>query len=436
MIFLWALLVRLIFMPTTMHSDLLFTNYFPYFLSQHGVWDIYGYFGDHYLQQGHTYYAPLIYYLTGLAQWVLRPFNPGFDEFMNHAHELMYSGSVGPIGDYLSPFSLFQRLRFVFMMKLPYLAADALCIILIAKIFTSEQEKRRALILWLFSPVLIFSIYIFGTYRIYPALTVWYFIYLIQKDKKVLAAFIFGALCLMDSFPWILMAPVFLALGRDWRERVRLGFTALGIFGAVFGALYVSSHGFVKYAYISPVLKKAAFQSLTNHFALSVTLVAKSVFLALYFLILIKLFRARRAMAFLTSEKRAELIVCLSAAILFIFYATSQTLAHYFMWILPFFVILQAKGEPWRPSLSWILIGLLFLFNLDKRTLNLGLLMPLDPVFFLSVPSLHEVMDRWLPWGKVVGAGRLLFSFLCLIFAWDIFKIKVNPLLENNSQIS
>ena len=49
MIFFWAALVRLVLMPITMHSDLLFTNYFPHFLSDQGVWDIYGHFEDHYL---------------------------------------------------------------------------------------------------------------------------------------------------------------------------------------------------------------------------------------------------------------------------------------------------------------------------------------------------------------------------------------------------
>ena len=136
MVFLGALFLRLFLMPITMHSDLLFTNYFPYFFSSLGVWDIYGYFGSHYLaEEGHAYYAPLVYYLTGSAQWALKAFNPGFNSFMKHAHTLMYERLAGSIGDYLEPFSLRQRLQFVFMMKLPYLFAEGLCVFFIFRIF-------------------------------------------------------------------------------------------------------------------------------------------------------------------------------------------------------------------------------------------------------------------------------------------------------------
>ena len=438
MIFLGALFLRLLLMPVTMHSDLLFTNYFPYFFSSAGVWDIYGYFGGHYLaKEGYAYYAPLVYYLTGSAQWFLHALNPGFDFFMTHAHTLMYERLAGSIGDYLEPFSLRQRLQFVFMMKLPYLLADGLCVLFISMIFKdSARERRRALFFWLWSPVLIFSVYIFGTYRIYPALAVWIFIFMVQQNRKTWAAFFFGLLCLMDNFPWVLFAPVFLALGRDWPERARLSAVALLTFGAVFAPLYVSSHGYVIYAYVSPVLNKAVLQSLTGHSAVAFTLVMKAVFGVFYGGLLFKLSRlSRSALGTMDAARRTELVVWVSTAVLLFFYAASQTLAHYFMWVLPFFVILQAKGEPWKPAFTWALIALLFLFNLDKQTLNLGLLMPLDPSFFLSRPSLHDVMDRWLPWGKVVAASRLLFSLLCLEFVRRIFVLRIRPLLEGRDSL-
>ena len=433
MIFLGALLLRLVLMPVTMHSDLLFTNYFPHFLGSRGVWDIYGYFGGHYLsREGHAYYAPLVYYLTGFAQMILRPVNPGFDAFMEHAHRLMFDRLAGSIVDFIEPFSLRQRLQFVFMMKLPYLAAEGGCLFFIIRVFKhSGRERERALFFWLWNPVLIFSIYIFGTYRIYPALATWALIYFALKDRKVCSAVCLGFLCLMDNFPWFLFLPLLLVLGKDWRERAALGFIAILVFGVVFAPLYFHSHGFVKYAYAAPVLMKAASQGLTGGTPPTVTLAVKAVFGLLYAGLLLKLFsHSRGSLKIMDASQRTELVVWVSASVLLAFYSSFQTLTHYFMWVLPFFVIIQVEGEPWKPAFTWGLIGLLFLFNLDTRTLNLGLLLPLDPAYFLSKPSLHEAMDRWLPWGKVVAAARVLFSLLCLELVRRIFLLKIRPLLE------
>src|SRR6185295_8365205 len=94
---------------------------------------------------------------------------------------------------------------------------------------------------------------------------------------------------------------------------------------------------------------------------------------------------------------------------------------HYFMWVLPFFLFVRSESEPWPSFWSAVLVLLLALFTLDGRRLNLELFVPVDPVYFSSLPSLHEFMDRWLPWGKAVAAARLCFSALCLFLAWRLF---------------
>ena len=78
-----ALLIRLAVMPLTMHSDLLFIQVFPSFLSYHGNMDIYGSYGAHFLSRGFIYYPPLVYYAIGSFQWLLHWVNPGFGDFMD-----------------------------------------------------------------------------------------------------------------------------------------------------------------------------------------------------------------------------------------------------------------------------------------------------------------------------------------------------------------
>src|SRR3989338_8311250 len=102
-----ALFIRLALMPFTLHGDLIFTNYFPYFLSHHGVWDIYGYFGDHFIQRsGYSFYAPLVYYVVGFSQWIFKILCPwlGFDDWMAGVHAVFYPGTFSGIADFFSSF--------------------------------------------------------------------------------------------------------------------------------------------------------------------------------------------------------------------------------------------------------------------------------------------------------------------------------------------
>lgn len=424
-----AFLIRLVLMSITLHGDLLFTNYFPYFLSTKGVWDIYGYFGDHYLKlYGYTYYAPLNYYLVGGAQWLLKGFAYGFGGFMEHIHAILYRGAGGNLGEYLASFSEPDIRRWIFWMKFPYLIADALCLFVIAKIYAGNAVRRKALILWCFHPILLFSVYVFGTYRIYPAFVMLCVVYWVRQGNKTLASLALGTLCLMDNFPWLLLPSSVLILGVTWRERLKLFCLMMIAFSLLFIPLYVHSHGYVRYAYLSPIFARFAVRSLTRQFAPMVAAAAKSLFVIIYGGVIYFLW-SRKRKASESAKDTAGLFVRVNAAVLLLFYATSQTPAHYFMWVLPLFVMMQAEGEPWRPWLSWVLIGLLLLFNLDSRQLNLGLFLPVLPDAF-SYPSLHEILAQWVPWGKVVASARLIFSGISLYFVWRIINSGDDVLLR------
>jgi len=412
-----AVALRLALMPVTAHGDLIFTNIFPYFLSTRGVWDIYGYFGDHTLaKEGYVYYAPLVYYLTAGAQWLLKPINPGFDRFMDHAHVLMFDHVSGTLADSFRNFSLSERLRWVFMMKLPYLLAEIPCLFLIAKIFKASPAARaKAIRGWLFSPVLIFSVYIFGTYRMYTALAIFGMIFLILRGKKEVACSLLGVLCLMDNFPILLIAPTLLILGQSVNQRLRL-LLWMGIPWVVLLApLAVHSKGLVFYAYVSPNITRYGSRGLWPALGPYGAMLTKFLFLIFYGWVLARFSSPQRT----TPREQAAFFVHASAAVLLAFFGTFLITAHYFMWILPFFILIRAEGEPWRPWLSGALVALLFFYNLDSRSLNLGLLTPLD-LRAMDWPSLHEMMQGILPWGEFIGLGRLAFCLLSLYFAWKI----------------
>ena len=426
-----AVALRLVLMPFTLHGDLLFVNYFPYHLSYLGVWDIYGYFGDHYVRQyGYSYYAPMVYYLVGFFQCAFKSLSPSFAALMQNIHTHLYAYSPLTPAECLRPFAGPEAWRLVAVMKLPYFLADILCVALIARVF-GTSDRKKAVLLWLWNPVLVFSVYIFGQYRIYPALFLWLVIFLVQKGRREWACICLGLMCLMDNFPWILLLPSVVILGRNRPERVRLAALVLLPFFVIFVPLYVSSQGFVFYAYFAPIYGVAVRQSLTLHFAPQVALAAKALLAAGYTRLLFLLFSGHWPISGIDDKARVAFFIRLNAAILFLFYATSQTLVHYFMWVLPFLVFLQVFEDHRFYRLSWLLMLCLFLFNLDTRSLNAGLLLPILLEKAMEIPSLHEVMGRFLPWGSVVAFSRLLFSAVCLYLAWALMAREMRPEIKN-----
>ncbi len=428
-----AVLIRLILMPITLHGDLIYTNYFPYFFSYERVWDIYGYFGDHFLKlSGYTYYAPMIYFISGIFQFLLRITHlaPGFQVFMFRVHETMIVAAPHQISDYFVGLSRAEAFRLIFIMKLPYLVIEAACLWLLCGIcrLWDRAEAERAFRGWLFHPVLLFSVYCFGTYRIYTVFFVLLVIYFAVRSQNVLAGVAYGLLLLTDNFPWILLLPTVLILGSTWRERIKILACILASFSAIFVPLWIHSGGYVSYVYASPVLAKAAAQGLTHSFAVKeIALITKVFFVAAYAWMLWMLARPRQAGVELQG-KRAQLFVAVCAWILLIFYAASQTLVQYFMWVFPFWMLLETREKLWSRWVGAAFFLCLFFFNLDSRALNAGLFMPLH-WDWAGVPSVHERLASRMPYGKMVAAARWLFSGMCLYFAYRIYRERIAPRL-------
>ncbi len=423
-------LPRVFLMPVTMHSDLLFIHYFPYFLSYKGVWDIYGYFGDHYLSQGFTYYPPLLYYIVGFFQWVFHWVNPGFDEFINQA---LQNGPDLVAREHSTSFTTSRIFQYVFFMKLPYLFADLGCLWAIGQIYSEKQTKAG--MRWLWNPVLLFSVYIFGQYRIFSAFFTWLVLFAVSKNKKILACLGFGALCLLENYPVYLFLPSLLILGDDWRERFKLFFWMILPVAMLLIPLAIASKGYVFYAYFSPLIVKTAAQGIFRHYPQVTGVVGKTMLAGFYLFTLFDLLKKNRNGAKINFHSRFLLFIYVNSTLLLVLYAVSTTMIHYFMWILPLFVALHIEGQPWKAWCTWVLIVFLFLFNLDSRALNLGLLRPLGEDYFLSLPSLHEWMSRMgVPWGIVVGLSRLGFSALCLYFTASIYIWRIRPLHRANSR--
>lgn len=409
-----AAAVRLTLMPFTMHSDLVFIQYFPHLLPHHGIWDVYGHFGDHYLDLvGYTYYHPMVFFLHAAGEWLLRGLNPDVPAFMRTFGDLYHSGAPATEADYFAGLSTARILRMTFLWKIPYLAAETAIVALIWRAFADAASNRATVLrAWLCSPVVVFSAYAMGQHRLFVALFLWGALLALRTRRTALAAISLGFACLSDTAPLLLIPAAVLTFEHGLRQRLRtLACIALPPL-VVLTPFVLHSGPYVFYSYFSPLLQKQSLQTIFLHAPPVVALTLKALFGAAYVAVLAV--SARRAHA--RGGDRAETFSLAAAATLFFFYAATTTLVHYFLWILPFLVYLRPLQSARDRTALAALIAILFVFNLDSRRLNLGLLLPLDPTYWLSMPSFHEWADHFLPWGKVVAVGRLLFTIGCLYF--------------------
>lgn len=408
-----AIGLRLALMPLVLHGDVIFIQYFPWYWSYGGIPDMYGHLADTFLKQGFTYYHPLVFWITSLWQMVTRPLAAGFGSWMEQADRLMRGGEAHGILDYLSGFGQADVIRWVVLAKLLYFAVDILCWPLIRSIVRRNPSLAGLQRAWLFHPILLFSVYAFGQYRILPALVVWAAVALFQRGNRQAAVFVFGWLLLLDNFGWLLLLPTVLIWGEGIRERARLMMTALLPAALVLIPWAVVSEGYVLACYFSPVIQKASMQGIFRSLSPEAAVGLKLLFVGLWSVIAFLAWKARGR----SDEDRLMLWAAACAAVLLALYATSTTMIHYFMWVLPFWLLARA-GAVLRPGLLAVAaITLLFFFNLDSRQMNLGLFVMLDPGL-VDVPSLHEIMDQWLSWGKCIALARLAFTVICLYFVF------------------
>jgi hypothetical protein len=408
-------------MPFSAHSDLLFIHYFPSFLTLHGVWDIYGYIGA-----PQTYYPPLLYFWIAAFQKLFLS-QPSFASWMEHLLQQRFLGRFLSFAEW-APLPSRELWPLLFSMKLPYLAADGLCLLLAVKsgrALSSETAAKK----WWLDPLLLIATYLIGQYRVIPCAALWLAVHFASRGKALAVFFALGLAALTDSFPFYLLLPSLLIFGSGWRAK----WLEASVFAATVSLLILPlwghSNGLVKYAYVSPVIQGAAGASLTRHYAEFAAPLAKALLAGVYALFHLYLIRKRAPLALRPVLDSARLWIRSAAVLLLVLLATSSIPIHYFLWVLPFWVLVRAEGEPWPRLLSPLAAALLLIFTLDKPELNLGLFAPFDAALS-EAPGLHEFMDRFLPWGAVVGASRLLFSGLCLYFSWNLFTRRIRPILE------
>jgi len=384
-----GLLLRLLVMPFTAHSDLLSI-----------------YYRAHLLLDGRAVkgLGPNMFNLLHAGfLWLMKPLLPY--RIMWGAPKLKTFLMLDWLG-FVNQTSVFRAL---FLFKLPYLAVEVLAVWMLLKL-TEPERRTRVLIFWMFNPIVIFSTYIFGRFDMITVFLLLSSLYLVKSGHNDWSLVVLGGAALLRVYPIVLVLPFALILESGGWGRARL--TAIGFLplaASIFGGLAQGETGLLK--------DFASMQHLSYPLAMKFYLNAEDnlyVFVFLYSLLMMYLFVNHQHG--LDNLKRNCFYVFL------LFFATSFFHPHYLIWLVPFAAFFFDEPAQFQ-SIYRLHIAAWAIYTFQwGRYLAGYLLAPLSPAFFWSVLSPSEWIDRYYPAIQFIGIGRSVFSATCLAMAYLVWR--------------
>ena len=400
---LWGIFIRFLIMPFFAHPDLFHINYYPYHFATQGIWNIYSFHKDIFEAMRYSYYPPLCYYAFGSYLYLIKSLLPGLNSLMEGYKNVLLSGG-GHIAHILIAGENNYIYRQIFMFKLPYLISDIALVWFLLKL-AHIPIRKKIVFLWAFNPVILYATYLFGQFDILPTLFILCALYMGSKGHKYEALFSLGAAAALKNFPIILIPLFVLVLARRLSTRLKLLTAGLLPYLIILVPLYFISHGEVLNMFYTFNLANK-FRFTTN----SVTYLKLGLMAIGYLAILFR--TTSRTKNFDAGANLLDGILL----ILLLFYTFLFFNFQYFIWITPFILLKAGKDNFTLKCYAIMFLSLVF-FKVVNKSMWAGLLAPLNPEFFMSLPSFDSITNKILP-SRLIRFGAHFIFVITAVFLW------------------
>lgn len=388
---LLGLVLRLVMMPITAHSDIWALGFGQYFFTQKKVFNIYDYLyhlplSDELVKNYGTNfytYPPLAYFTLGLFGLILRPLaDPGFGQWLVSNFSKIYSNP--------------QVFRSLFLLKLPYLVFDLGTAFLLTSFFKEEKKKKAAFLLWVFNPLALYTSFMVGQFDIIPVFLIVLSLYFALKNKKAWAAIVLGVGGALKMFPLFFLPPLILILGQTFKEKMKLAFLGVAPYFLSI-APFLGSIAFRQVVLFSSQSQKMLFMILPLSGAEGIF-----VFAFFYFLICF-------AAAYFKRDR--ENFWFYPLMILLLFFSVTHYHPQWFLWLTPFLILELVTNNFAHKWLQLTLLScFLVLAFFFEPSLHLGLFVPLNPSLANLSGGLEEVVSRFYDPFQLKSLVRSLFA--------------------------
>lgn len=300
--------------------------------------------------------------------------------------------------------SVFQNL---FFLKLPYFLTEIAFLWTISKLFKKISGRKRALVFWLFNPIVLYSLHIFGRHDILGILALSLAFLACKETKFSKAAFFWGLACALRSFPYF-VAPLFFAFRcKNFREVLKRTFYFVLPIGVDF--ILTPVRNVTQLQIIDPLYhSQKAFMPLFEVGSFSY-----SPFFIFLTIIYLGYWQTKR-------EKFKDLVFY-SLAVFLAYFGIAYFHGHYLIWLM-FFATLAIYYQKRLLPYFWLIFIFfpIILLTWDKMPLYrlTGLLTPIAPDFFLNLITPTEIIDRFFPTENLINLARSGFAGVSFYLTW------------------
>jgi hypothetical protein len=394
-IILLAVIIRLLLMPFYFHPDIKTYNFQASFLKK-GVVNIYDYLlenkKDLPLKEEFVYF-PLTYFSLGSYQALISPLlGSDFDNWLADAGGLA-GERVGTS-------------RYLFFLKLPYLAIDLAIAYLLTLFFKDKALQKKAVYFWLFNPFTLILFYVFSNIDILPVAISLLAIYFALQKKLVASALFLTLASGFKVYPLLFLPFLFLA-ARDRKEKIQVLLAPLLLLVVL--VLPFWGTAFRQAAFVSGLTTRI-FQ---GGFSLGF---GEAIFPAVVLLVVFFFYTSYR--------KNFDFLSAYTILFLLIFSFTHFHI-QWLAWITPFLVILVVKQKKLLPLvilMATLSFTIPFLYN--DKSMSVSLFRGYSHLFDL-VPIPFAILQKFYDPYNLESVLHSLLAGVGLIFIWRLFEEKL-----------
>ena len=402
---LFAIAIRLILMPISTHSDLLFINIFPNLFYSHRIVEIFSYLEENFPQTRLSYYTPFTYYLFALFQLPYHLISNSFSTWMTDLYQFYINrAQIAYTKDYLQQVTNAFLFRDLFLAKIPYLIFEAGSLFILFKFIRLKYLKPTSIIAWLFAPIIIYSTYMHGQYDIIPSFFVLLAFFLLRKNPYT-ALIAFGIAAAFKNYSMLFILIVSLVYGKTIGEKIKMMLVGCAPYAISLIPVLITDPKLSIYS----LFPKAYFQ--INEPLSGWPLISRY----LHLIVLgISLFFTFSIAAIVKTKDKWQTVLSLSlVAITFVLTFAPLVVFQYLVWVFPLTLLWIRKA---KTAYLFITAQTLLAasFMLLANHVQLGLFAPLNPAYFSSLATFNQLIGKVIPYQIVSFTGFFAFTIINL----------------------
>lgn len=302
-----------------------------------------------------------------------------------------------------------QLLHVSFLLKLRYLVLFILSLFLVVSISKNYEKdiknRGKIFLLWLMCPVLIFIPFSWGNNDIYPVFLLLLFLFFAFKKKYFWAMIFLGLSAATKNFSLFLIPVMALILADK-----KIGKTIF--YGLVAFLVYI-----IPWFLYREVAGTGIISGGEGLFILQKRIFDGPLFFPLVYFVALLFLMAKQK---INDLNKNEILVKYGLLVMSLFYLASFSIPHWFLWIMPFFVLTAYKNK--KMFYLYLLVNITFFIGIYtwSRNIDMNLFAVAFPVIN-KVMTLGEFVAKFLPEFKVFDIIFTLFyaafgSYLYLLF--------------------